>query len=140
MEPEVIEVGALTIRFLVTGDDSAGAIAMFETIVPAGARVPAPHSHDAYEETIYGLEGAMTWTVDGDRRTLAAGEALCIRRGAVHGFANDSDATARQLAVVSPAAIGPEYFRDVAGVLAAGRPPDPARIAEVMRRHGLTPA
>jgi hypothetical protein len=37
---------------------------------------------------------------------------------------------------------GPAYFHDIGEVLAtsAGGPPDHAALAEVMRRHGLTPA
>jgi hypothetical protein len=44
--------------------------------------------------------------------------------------------------VLTPAAIGPQYFREAAAVIAAaaGGPPDRARMAEIMRRHGLTPA
>ena len=36
----------------------------------------------------------------------------------------------------------PDYFREIHDVLAAtpGGPPDLAKVAEVMRRHGLTPA
>jgi quercetin dioxygenase-like cupin family protein len=61
---EEIEVGEVAIRFLVEGEQSAGAVAVFEFDVPAGARVPVAHSHDGYEETIYGLEGVarrMGW-------------------------------------------------------------------------------
>jgi hypothetical protein len=36
----------------------------FEFDVPAGAKVPIPHSHDAYEGTLYGLEGVLTRTID----------------------------------------------------------------------------
>jgi hypothetical protein len=44
--------------------------------------------------------------------------------------------------VITPAAIGPEYFREAFGVLNAanGGPPDKAKMMEIMRRHGLTPA
>ena len=61
---EEIRIGQLAIRFVVEGDESKGAVAMFEFDVPAGARVPIAHSHDGYEETIYGLEGVLTWTVE----------------------------------------------------------------------------
>lgn len=45
------------IRFLVTGAESNGSVAILELTIPAGARFPALlHSHDAYEETLYGLE------------------------------------------------------------------------------------
>ncbi|MDQ2682498.1 MAG: cupin domain-containing protein [Chloroflexota bacterium] len=140
---ETIRLGPLVIRFLVTGDDSRGSAAVFECTVPAGEKLRAPaHSHDAYEETIYGLDGVLTWTVDGRAVDVGPGQALCIPRGAVHRFDNLGQEDARALMVASPALIGPEYFREVAAVMAAaaGGPPDVARVAEIYRRYGLTPA
>jgi quercetin dioxygenase-like cupin family protein len=137
---EDISVGQLTIRFLVDGSDSNGSAAIFEVEVPPGARVPAPHSHDAYEETMYGLEGTLSWTVDGTSHQVGPGDHVCIMRGEVHGFVNESDQHAKQLAIVSPAVIGPDFFRDMAEVVNAGGPPDPQALGAVMRRHGLTPA
>src|SRR5262245_43596089 len=115
---------------------------MFEFDVPAGARVPIAHSHDAYEETIYGLSGVLTWTVNGEKHEIGRGQVLCIPRGAVHRFDNTHSDEARMLAVSTPGILGPAYFRYVAAIIAAaaGGPPSPAAIADVMRRHGLTPA
>jgi quercetin dioxygenase-like cupin family protein len=137
---EAIRVADLTIRFLVEGEQSGGSVAVFEFDVPAGARVAAGHSHDGYEETIYGLEGTLTWTVEGTPIDVGPGEALCIPRGAVHQFDNMHGTDAKALAVVTPGILGPDYFREVAAVLdaAAGGPPDFAALAGVMRRHGLT--
>jgi quercetin dioxygenase-like cupin family protein len=137
-----IHVGAISIDFVVDADDSGGSVTVFECAVPAHAKVPVPHSHDAFEETIYGLEGLCTWTIDGRERELGPGEAVCIKRGQLHGFENRGSVAARFLAVTTPGALGPAYFRDVAQVLAgaAGGPPDLAALAEAMRRHGLTPA
>ena len=139
-QPTRISVGDLEIRFLVQDSDSNGALTMFECRVPAGARVPAAHSHDGFEETIYGLEGITTWMVEGEAREIGVGDALCIVRGLVHGFVNHGTTDARFLAVVAPGVLGPSYFKDIGAVLAADGPPDPVTIAEVMRRHGLTPA
>jgi hypothetical protein len=62
---ETIRIGPLVVRFLVTGENSGGTVAVFEVVVPAGQRLMAPsHSHDHYEETVYGIEGVLTWTVD----------------------------------------------------------------------------
>jgi len=144
MTAEEIRIGELAIRFLLEGKESGGSAALFEFTVPSRAKVPVAHSHDAYEETVYGLEGTLTWTVEGERHDVGPGEVLCIRRGAVHRFENEGEVEARALGVVTPGVLGPDYFRDVAGVVAeavaAGRPPDPAAIGEVMSRHGLTPA
>jgi quercetin dioxygenase-like cupin family protein len=140
---ETILVGPLTVRFLLTRYNSTGSIAAFELIVPGAQRLAAPaHSHDHYEETIYGLDGVLTWTVDGKQIDVGPGQALCISRGAVHRFDNNGNQSAKALCVITPAAIGPEYFREAAEVIsaAAGGPPDRVKMAEIMRRHGLTPA
>src|SRR4029434_1135221 len=140
---ETIDFGPLAVRFLLTGDNSNGSLAVFELTVGAAQRLMAPaHSHDHYEETIYGLEGVLTWTVDGRPIDVAPGQALCIPRGAVHRFDNFASERAKALCVITPAAIGPRYFREMLDVMkaAAGGPPDRVRMAEIMRRHGLTPA
>ena len=142
MQHEVIRVGQVSIRFLLEGSQTGGTLAMFEFAVPVGAKVPIAHSHDAYEETLYGLEGVLTFTVEGKAIEIRPGEVLSIPRGAVHRFDNLHPADAKALAVVTPALLGPDYFRDIAAILSAsaGGPPDFAAIGAVMKRHGLTPA
>lgn len=140
---EVIRLGPLAVRFLITGEKSTGSIAAFELIVPGVQRLAAPaHSHDHYEETIYGIEGVLTWTVDGKQIDVGPGQALCIPRGAIHRFDNNAMDAVKTLCLITPAAIGPQYFREAAEVIngAADGPPDRVRMAEIMRRHGLTPA
>jgi quercetin dioxygenase-like cupin family protein len=140
MPPEIIRVGQIEIRFLLESKDSNGQLAVFEFTVPAGAKVPTPHSHAHYDETIYGLEGATTFTVNGQPVDIAAGETCFIPRGAVHGFNNLKSASARALAVVTPALIGPDFFREMAAIIDAGGPPDLEKMKAVMARHGLVPA
>jgi quercetin dioxygenase-like cupin family protein len=135
---EVAEALELTEQIV----ESGGSVAVFEFDVPAGAKLPAAHSHDGYEETIYGLEGVLTWTIEGVPNDVGPGEALCIPRGAVHRFDNTRDIDAKALAVVTPGIVGPDYFLELAAIFeaAAGGPPDFAALGEVMRKHGLTPA
>jgi quercetin dioxygenase-like cupin family protein len=137
-----IRVGSLAIRFLVENEASAGTVAIFEFDVPAGAKLPIAHSHDAYEETIYGVRGMMTFTIEGTPHDIGPGDAVCIPRGAIHRFDNHGDTDATALAIVTPGALEPDYFRELAAIVeaAAGGPPDPSDIIAVMRRHGLTPA
>ncbi len=139
---EEITIGPLAIRFVLEGAASGGSVAIFEFEVPAGANVPIAHSHDGYEETIYGLDGVLTWTVADRQIDVQPGEALCIPRGVVHRFDNHAELGAKALAIVTPGVLGPAYFREMAAVIqsAAGGPPDPAELGAVMRRHGLTPA
>ena len=139
---ETITVGALSVRFLVDAGDSNGSAAVFECYVPANSRMPTPHSHDAFEETIYGLEGVSTWTVDGETIEIGPGEGVCVPRGAIHGFENCGNSDAKFLAIATPGVFGPAYFHEIGDVIAAsaGGPPDLPALMEVMRRHGLTPA
>ena len=139
---DTITVGALGVRFLVEAADSNGTASVFECYVPANAKMPAPHSHDGFEETIYGLEGATTWTIGGETVEIGPGEAVCVPRGRIHGFENHGSVDAKFLAIATPAVFGPSYFREIGEVLAAsaGGPPDLGAIGAVMRRHGLTPA
>ena len=142
MGAETIAVGALSVRFLVEDADSNGTASVFECYVPANARMPAPHSHDGFEETIYGLEGVSTWTIAGETLDVGPGDAVCVKRGQIHGFENRGAVDAKFLAIATPGVFGSAYFRDVRDVIAAssGGPPDVAAIGEVMKRHGLTPA
>jgi len=132
---ETIHLGPLAVRFLVTGADASGSVALFELTVPGAQRLAAPaHSHDHYEETIYGIEGVLSWTVDGTRIDVGPGQALCIPRGAVHRFDNHGSQDVKALCAITPAAIGPQFFRESAAVInaAAGGPPDRVKMADIM--------
>jgi quercetin dioxygenase-like cupin family protein len=138
---ETINIGPLAIRFLLTGNDSGGSVSVFEVFVPVGQKLAAPsHKNDAYEEIIYGIQGVLTWTVDGTPIEVGPGQVLCIPRGAVHRFDNLGSEDVKQLTIITPAIMGPAYFHDAAEVIsaAAGGPPDRAKMMDVFRRHGMT--
>jgi quercetin dioxygenase-like cupin family protein len=150
MGNDTITVGALGVRFLVQAADSNGTASVFECYVPAKSRMPAPHSHDGFEETVYGVEGISTWTIDGETVEVGPGEAVCVRRGQVHGFQNHGDVDATFLAIASPAVFGPAYFHDwrdprrrcrrPAGPGRARRGHAPPRPYARAAQHGLTAA
>lgn len=140
MTDDVIRVGQVEIRFRLQAAETGGLFAMFEGVVPAGARVPIPHSHEAFDETIYGLEGVSDWTLEGEGITVGPGDVLFIPRGRVHHFENRGAQDARMLSVVTPGVLGPEFFREMADVVNAPGPLDIQRMASVMLRHGLRPA
>jgi len=140
MKNETIRIGQVVIRFLLESADTNGSVAMFEFTVPAGAKVPMPHSHKAYDETLYGLEGVVTFTVEGKAVEVGPGQSLFIPRGAVHGFKNLGQTEAKTLAVVTPALIGRGFFQEMADIVNAGGPPDIEKIKATMTKHGLVPA
>ena len=139
MKKETIKAGQVFIEFLLEAADTNGSVAMFEFTVPAGAKVPIPHYHEHFDETIYGLAGFMTFTVEGKAIDIAPGETCFIPRGAVHGFENLKNEDAKALAVITPALLGPIFFKEVAEIVNAGGPPDLEKLKLTMTKHGLIP-
>ena len=139
-EPELIKVGQLELRFLFSGADTGNALTMFEMTVPPGARVPGSHFHVEVDEAVYGVEGVLTYTVAGVKNQIGPGDRVFAPRGQVHHFVNDGAVPAKVISVLTPGSIGPDYFRDIAAVVNAGGPPNPAKIKDVMAKHGLVAA
>lgn len=137
--PEIIRIGPLELRFLRSKHDTAGSLDMFEMTVPPSARMPVAHHHRDWDETVYGLTGTLTFTMDDAAHEVGPGGSLFIPRGVVHRFDNSSGAVATCLSVLTPGVLGPEYFREVAALVASGPPPE-AEMREIMLRHGLVPA
>jgi quercetin dioxygenase-like cupin family protein len=137
--PEIINIGPIKLKFLQTKDDTEGGVDMFEMTLQPNARMPIPHYHENWDETIYGLTGITRWRVDGRDVDVGPGETLFIKRGVVHEFNNRTAESATALCTLSPGVLGPQYFRDMAGLLGAGAP-DPAKMKETMLRYGLVPA
>ncbi|WP_051416495.1 cupin domain-containing protein [Asinibacterium sp. OR53] len=140
MNKQTIKLGQITIDFLLEAADTIGSMAMFEFTVPAGARVPVPHYHESYDEIIYGLEGIITFTVNGKAIDIGPGDTCFIPRGAVHGFNNLQQAQAKSLAVITPGLLGSVFFKEMAEIINAGGPPDIEKLKMVMAKHGLIAA
>ena len=137
--PEIIDFGSLQLKFLHSGEETDGDLDLFEMTLQPNARMPIPHHHEGWDETVYGLAGISSWRIDGKEIDIGPGESVFIKRGVVHGFTNRSAEAATCLCILTPGVLGPQYFRDMAGLLAAGSP-DPLKMKETMLRYGLIPA
>jgi len=136
---ETIDLGPLKLKFLQSKDATDGSIDMFEMTAQPNARMPIPHYHDRWDETVYGLAGRITFRVDGKDIDIGPGETVFIKRGIVHSFTNRTAEPATCLCTLSPGVLGPQFFKDIAKLQAAGTP-DPAKMKETMLRYGLIPA
>src|SRR3954464_1373204 len=130
----------IDIQFLVDAEDSGGSTTAFLARVAPGAQTPPAHHHADWDETVYCTEGTMTYTIDGDRRDITHGEALCVRRGQTHKFENLTDADAWMLVVSTPGLFEEDYFLSIADILnaASDGPPEVSPIMAVQARHGVT--
>jgi oxalate decarboxylase/phosphoglucose isomerase-like protein (cupin superfamily) len=140
---------------LKAGADQSTIWSAFEAEVAPGFDVGA-HLHQQAEEVFYVLDGeldllafhpAAGTSASGDWRTWESGTGAKVFRGGPgsfmqvpagcpHAFFNPGSSAARMLFLVSPA--GHEiYLQELAGLLAAGGPPDQAGIAALRRRHDI---
>lgn len=126
---------------------------VFEAIVPPGFDVGA-HRHGEAEELFYVLDGELDLLAfEPEVRTAGdwqkwvsssgapvarggPGSLMWVPPGCPHAFANPGSTPARMLFLVAPS--GHEhYLRELAEVLTAGGPPDPAAIAAIRARHDI---
>ena len=140
MKNKTIRIGQTTIDFLLEAADINGAVSMFEFWVPTRAKVPLPHPHEHYDEAIYGIEGVITFSVEGKAIDIAPDKTYFMPRGTIHGFNNLRQVGAKALAVITQVLIGPNFFMECAEIVDAGVPPYIEKLKLVMLKHGLVPA
>lgn len=141
MKPsEVINLGnGLEIHFCLDAADTNAQFTLFKCVIHPNAKVPAAHYHDNFDETLYGLKGSLTLSVDDQVVQLGPGDHYFIKRGRVHSFYNNTDETVEILAYANPGVFTSNYFKDILGIISAGGPPDMGRLKEVMLQYGLVP-
>jgi mannose-6-phosphate isomerase-like protein (cupin superfamily) len=115
------------VRFLLTGEESDGAVFMAElSVPPAGG--PPPHIHHREDESFYVREGTLAIRV-GDRTVnVGPGDFVHVPRGTVHCFKNTGNGHARMLVTFTPA--GMEKFFEETFYPAGDRSVGPAILTE----------
>jgi quercetin dioxygenase-like cupin family protein len=136
---KTIRVGEMSVTFLKTRHETEGALDLFELTIPPFARVPLPHLHRKYDETIFGVDGTMTWTLCDKSTQIRRGITLFIPRGTPHFYANLTHTTARILCLQTPGVLGPEYYLEIAALYLTSPHPNLAGIGAIMSRYGVVP-
>ena len=75
--------------------ESGGAFVEMEFMLPSGCVPPPPHIHRHQVEDYEVLEGRLDVVIEGQWRTLAAGDRASVPVGALHTFRNRSGETVR---------------------------------------------
>lgn len=141
-EGQTIGVVGDVYRFLVTGEESKGAYAIWHaTIYPGGG--PPPHRHSREEEFFYILRGGVTIYDDGKAVTAKPGAAVNLPIGTRHWFKNEGDEPAEMLIMVAAAGLE-TMFEKTGQPWAIDRgvpgPPAPTEIAtlkEIAPSYGI---
>ncbi len=135
----------LRLRVRLTGEDTAGSLALIEHVGKQGAGSPL-HRHTREAETFVVLDGALDGWSDGEHTDVSAGDSLYLPTGTEHAYRIRSD-TARFLLLLTPAGFDRFFMTD-------GTPSDPGselppvpgppppeaveRLAQVLSEYGVT--
>ena len=69
---------------------------------PAHTQGPPPHRHETYHEVFLVTEGEMEFVVDGEPKSVKAGESVNLSPNSVHTFSNNSDSPCKWVNIHSP--------------------------------------
>jgi quercetin dioxygenase-like cupin family protein len=94
-----------------SGNDTGGAFAMIEAIVPPG-NGPPPHIHSREDEAFFVLEGELEFHSDGRSFTAGCGAWITLAKGSLHYFKNIGSTPARMLIMVTPSGLE-NFFLEV---------------------------
>jgi len=94
-----------------SGNDTSGAYALLEAVVPPGAG-PPPHIHSREDEAFFVLEGELQFHVEGRSFMASSAAWVTLARGSVHFFKNTGSEPARMLIVVTPAGLE-DFFLEI---------------------------
>jgi quercetin dioxygenase-like cupin family protein len=100
------------VTFKVTGEETAGALTLFESVIAPGDGPPL-HVHSNEDEVLYVLEGDVRFQLGDDVHDAPPGSSMYVPRGVPHCFQNAGTTPARLLIVFTPS--GMERFFGLTG-------------------------
>ncbi len=128
-------LGAIGVRFLISGLESGGGFSLVEHPMPSRSLAAPMHRHTREDEYSFVLEGRVGADLGGEVIYGEPGDLIFKPRNQWHTFWNAGDEPARILEIISPA--GFEKFFDELVDLDFQGPPDPAVLGAIATRYGL---
>lgn len=124
----------------IAGDDTDGAFAVLEHLLPPNYETPY-HTHHNEVEISYVLDGEITLYTEQGPLTATAGQTLLAPQEQPHGFRVTSDKTARRLIFITPAGYE-AFFHEVGSpaeshTLPEPSEPDQERLATIASEYDI---
>ncbi|WP_257301213.1 cupin domain-containing protein [Haloarchaeobius sp. FL176] len=106
---------------LVRSEEVDGEYGQALEFFPPGNAGPPEYYHPTYEERFEVLEGEYVFIVDGERRTLTAGNELTVPPGTPYTYRHESDSLATSLGEARPPAQIEEVVKTMFGLAHKGK-------------------
>jgi quercetin dioxygenase-like cupin family protein len=132
-----------TYRIIIGGEQTNGAYALVDMLIPPKGG-PGPHSHAAFQEAFYILDGEIT--VRTKEKTYAASKGWYVNipfNGPVHKFTNKTDKIAHMICLTTPAGME-KLFEEIGRPVAADNflplpqmtPEELKRLQSIVEKYG----
>jgi quercetin dioxygenase-like cupin family protein len=125
-----------------SGNDTNGAYALMEAIVPPGAG-PPPHIHSREDEAFYVLDGDLQFHAEGRSFSATSGAWVMLAKGSLHYFKNIGSKPARMLIVVTPSGLE-NFFLEIGREAVEGEsesvaptPEEIQKLVETAPKYGI---
>jgi mannose-6-phosphate isomerase-like protein (cupin superfamily) len=107
--------------FLETGAESNGGLLRNESYIPPAGEAEPEHTHPFQESGAEVISGSVRFRVDGEERTLEAGESITIPANTPHFFWNDGEEDAHFIGWFRPALKIDRFFEAFFGLAQDGK-------------------
>lgn len=139
LDGEPVDLGSTKMRILEDGSTTDGRLGIAVSTLAPHTDGPPQHLHGRHDEGFYVISGTARFTSGTDVHDAPAGSLIMVPPGVPHTFENPGDEPMVMLSTFSPC-VYVQYFRDVAAMIASGRPVTPQSVGEIMARYATTPA
>jgi len=140
-EGKVLTIGGVSVTLKVTGAETAGAFAIFESTVPPHFAGPPAHVHPHASETFYIVSGVLAFTLAEETVMMRQGGVVMVPPGLLHKFWNPTATPAIYLTYLSPAGFE-QYFVELAALMVnepSWPPADLSKVTALATKYELFP-
>jgi quercetin dioxygenase-like cupin family protein len=108
-------------EFLETAKDTQGERVCMKAIINSKGQLVPKHFHVFQDETFEVVSGQLTILLDGQTRTLSAGEKITLQKNVPHNHYNNEDTTVTYIHTVTPALDFDYLIENLVGLAADGK-------------------
>lgn len=138
-EGEPVDLGTTKMRIIEDGRTTDGRLGIAVATLAPHTDGPPQHLHTQHDEGFYVLSGTARFSSGSTVRDAPSGSLVMIPSGVPHTFENATDEPTVMMSTFSPS-FYVQYFRDIADMIASGRPMTPESVGEIMARYSTQPA
>src|SRR3954453_22260045 len=132
-----VDLQGLGARYVISAEQTGGALAVLEHDLAPRALGPPMHPHEREDEISHITAGRLGVQIGDEVLEAGPGDTVVKPRGIAHAFWNPGEEPVRFVELITPPGFE-GYFAELEPILSVPGPPDFAALGAVMPRYRLT--